>query len=142
MTKTVFLLWVFIFAFAGISAQTASITLKVKGITKAKGIMNIALFANEEDYSDDENYAFAGEIPVESIDFSIVMEDIPFGTYAIKIFYDEDSNGEFNKNWIGMPKEPFGFSNDAKGRMGPPSFEAAAFKLDSDIELEINLMEL
>ena len=40
-----------------------------------------------------------------------------------------------NKNWIGMPKEPFGFSNDAKGRMGPPDFEDASFEVKKDIEI-------
>lgn len=123
-------------------AQTASITLKIQGIDEAKGIMSIALFDNEEDYSSEENYAFAGEIPVKSKEFIYVIKDIPYGTYAIKIFYDVDSNGEMKKNWIGMPKEPFGFSNDAKAKMGPPSFENASFVVKGDTEAVVNLVEL
>ena len=126
----------------GSQAQIANITLKVQGIEEAKGIMSIALFDNEEDYSSEENYAFAGDIPVKTKDFTYVMSDIPYGTYAIKIFYDVDSNGEMKKNWIGMPKEPFGFSNDAKAKMGPPSFEKASFEVKGDMDTVVNLVEL
>ena len=126
----------------GMLAQTANITLKVQGITEAKGLMSIALFDNEEDYSSEENYAFAGEIPVESKDFEYVIKDLPYGIYAIKVFFDMDSNGEMKKNWIGMPKEPFGFSNDAKAKMGPPSFENASFVVKGNTDAVVNLVEL
>jgi len=142
MIKTVFLLWMFVFALMGMSAQKSTITLKVKGISEAKGIMNIAIFNSEEDYRSGENFVLGEKIEVNSNEFTFISPEIPVGTYAIKVFQDVDSNGEFNKNWIGMPKEPFGFSNDAKGRMGPPSFEDASFSLEGDTELVINLMEL
>ena len=49
------------------------------------------------------------------------------GRYAIRLFHDVDGNGELNANIMGIPTEPFGFSNNAPVRFGPPSFKAAAF---------------
>lgn len=51
------------------------------------------------------------------------------GSYAVAILHDENANGEMDFNLIGIPKEGFGFSNDAEVVLGPPSFEDAAFKL-------------
>ena len=104
--------------------------------------MSIAMFNNEADYKSEKNYVIAEHIPIISEEFEFVIRDIPAGTYAILVFHDVDSNKELNKNWIGMPKEPFGFSNDAKGKMGPPDYEDAAFKVKGDTEIVINLVKL
>ena len=50
------------------------------------------------------------------------------GTYAISLLHDENSNGKADRTLL-IPKEGFGFSRDAKLRMGPPSFKSAAFKV-------------
>ena len=54
------------------------------------------------------------------------------GRYVIKSFADENGNEKLDTNLVGLPTERYGFSNDAKGRMGPPSFDAAAVKVDAD----------
>jgi len=56
--------------------------------------------------------------------------DIPPGTYALAVIHDEDMNGMLDTNWLGVPTEGFGFSNDAKGTVGAPSFSAASFPYD------------
>jgi uncharacterized protein (DUF2141 family) len=122
-------------------SQGAQIRLKVLGIEEAIGDMCFALYQNEEDYKS-ENPFMGDCIPVDDITFEYLINDIPAGTYAISLFHDKDENEELNTNWIGMPKEPFGFSNDAKGRMGPPKFEDASFVVNEDITIEINLIEL
>lgn len=123
-------------------SQTANVTVKIKGIQEVKGTMNFAVYDNAENYSKSKNY-YAGEsIKIASAIFEYVFKDIPNGIYAISLFQDEDENGELNTNWIGMPKELFGFSNDAKGRMGPPSFEDASFIVKEDMEIIINLVDL
>jgi uncharacterized protein (DUF2141 family) len=48
-------------------------------------------------------------------------------TYAIAAIHDENRDGKLETDWMGVPKEGYGFSNNAKGRLGPPSFEAASF---------------
>lgn len=127
---------------AALLSQTANITLNVNGIEEVKGVMAIALFDSEENYKGKDSYFVAEEVAIHSTDFTYVFHDIKPGTYAIKVYHDIDKNGKLNTNWVGMPKEPFGFSNDAKGKMGPPKFEDAAFEVKGDTEIVINLMEL
>jgi len=68
------------------------------------------------------------------------FEDIAPGTYALAVVHDENMNGKLDTNWLGIPTEGYGFSNDAKAMLGPPSFSAASFTYDGqDMELTISL---
>ena len=68
------------------------------------------------------------------------FEDIPPGTYAIVVIHDENMNGKLETNWLGVPTEGYGFSNDAKGLFGAPSFSAASFQyIGQKLELTISL---
>jgi len=68
------------------------------------------------------------------------FEDIPPGTYALAIVHDENMNGKLDTNLLGIPKEGYGFSNDAKALLGAPSFSAASFPYDGqNLELTISL---
>jgi uncharacterized protein (DUF2141 family) len=49
------------------------------------------------------------------------------GKYALVAFHDENSNGKFDRNWFGLPKEGYTFSNNVRPVFSPPSFKAAAF---------------
>ena len=51
------------------------------------------------------------------------------GRYVVAVFHDTDGNGRLSTWPVGLPKEAYGFSRNARGRFGPPSFEAAAFDL-------------
>jgi uncharacterized protein (DUF2141 family) len=68
------------------------------------------------------------------------FEDIPPGTYALAVIHDENSNGKLDTNWLGIPTEGYGFSNDVKALLGAPSFAAASFAYDGrNLELTIRL---
>jgi uncharacterized protein (DUF2141 family) len=68
------------------------------------------------------------------------FEDLPPGTYALVAFHDENTNGELDTNWLGIPKEGYGFSNDVKAFLGAPSFSAASFQYDGGtLHLTISL---
>ena len=68
------------------------------------------------------------------------FEDIPPGTYALAVVHDENMNGKLDTNWIRIPTEGYGFSNDARGLLGAPSFSAASFLYDGqNLELTISL---
>jgi uncharacterized protein (DUF2141 family) len=62
------------------------------------------------------------------------------GTYAISVFHDENSNGKLDTNFMGIPREGVGASNNAKGHLGPPKFDAAAFRFTGRrLELKITV---
>jgi uncharacterized protein (DUF2141 family) len=59
-----------------------------------------------------------------------VFADLPPGQHAIKAYHDVNANGKLDANWMGIPNEPYGFGNDARGSFGPPSFEQSAITMD------------
>ncbi len=62
---------------------------------------------------------------------TLIIEDIPRGTYALFIHHDEDMDKELKTNFLKIPKEGIGFSNNVKLKFGPPKFENCAFQVDS-----------
>ena len=60
----------------------------------------------------------------------VVLENLKPGKYAFKYFHDENNDEKINTNFMGIPKEGYGFSNNAKGKFGPPSFEKMIFEIE------------
>ncbi|MDT4856944.1 hypothetical protein FQZ97_913500 [compost metagenome] len=69
----------------------------------------------------------------------LVFSGLPVGRYVIKSFADENGNAKLDTNILGRPTERYGFSNNARGRMGPPTFDAAAVQLDADSSITFRL---
>ncbi len=68
------------------------------------------------------------------------FEDLPSGTYAIAVIHDENMNGKLDTTWLGIPTEGYGFSRDAQGVVGMPSFAAASFPYDGrNLDLTVTL---
>jgi uncharacterized protein (DUF2141 family) len=60
-------------------------------------------------------------------DTTVIVKNVPPGIYAAQAFHDEDDNGTLDRNFLGLPKEGMGFSNNAPMHFGPPRFNAASF---------------
>ena len=123
------------------SVQAGSIRVLVSGLRSDKGQILCALYASAEGFPKKSEKALAhakGKISQKqaTCEFSTVAP----GTYAVSVFHDENSNGRLDTNFIGMPKEGVGASNNASGHMGPPKFEAAAFQFAGGVlELKITI---
>jgi uncharacterized protein (DUF2141 family) len=94
----------------------------------AGGTLNLVLCPTAASYAS-ENGCRLVQVKAEGGVVRIVLKDVAPGSYAIKAFHDVDRNGKLDTNFMGIPKEPYGFSNDAMGTFGPPSFEQASFKV-------------
>lgn len=70
---------------------------------------------------------------------TVVLKDLPDGPLALSLFQDANGNGRLDMNAMGMPVEPFGFSNDAVGQFGPPKFEQAVVRPAAGQPLQIRL---
>jgi len=68
----------------------------------------------------------------------IIIENLKPGSYSFKYFHDENKNKKLDANWIGMPKEGFGFSNNATGTFGPPSLKKTLFIIKGNQKLTCN----
>lgn len=126
------------------TGPAGKIVVQIKNLRNDKGLVRVNLFATAKGFPNDYKVAFktvSGKIVNQTAD--ITLSGIPHGTYAIGIMHDEDSNGKMKANWLGMPQEGVGASNDAKGSFGPPKFEDATFQLDADsLTLTIALIYL
>lgn len=123
----------------GTSSLNAQLTLEITDIKDVKGNMFIAIYDSEATFMNADEAAERDKIVVNSKTFSTTFVDLPAGTYAIAIFHDENNNNELDTGWFGIPKEGYGFSNDATGKMGPPSFMAASFELGEQEEKSISI---
>ena len=70
----------------------------------------------------------------------VVVENLPLGTYAVSMYHDKNSNGKCDRNFLGIPKEPYGFSNNFKPKFSAPTFNDCKFILSSDQDMEISLV--
>lgn len=120
-----------------LSQNLMEVKVDVMGIESSKGKLIIAVFSSEERFLvKPESYVYV-KSPKQGKDTASLM--LPAGKYAFSIFHDENDNEELDKTWIGLPKEKYGFSNDASGWMGPPAFDACIVDVESNKRIEIHL---
>jgi uncharacterized protein (DUF2141 family) len=108
--------------------KTGELVIEVSNLNGDAGSLTLALLTNAESFEDGSEPFRHDSVPVKDGKATVVFRDLPFGAYAAKVFQDENSNGELDTNFVGFPTEAFGFSNDAMGRFGPPTFEEAKFE--------------
>ncbi len=121
-------------------AQTGTITVEVSGIKDAEGLISMGLFTSEEGFPDELEKTYKGVNAKASGGKAVsAFQDVPAGTYAIAVFHDTNSNGKLDKNFLGIPKEGYGFSNNASGSFGPPDFKDASFEFDGAKTVKITI---
>ena len=127
------------------SASADTLTVTINNIKKA-GEIHVAVYDNAEALEADRGEK-GGAAPgitegtIEMVEPGSVTYicELPPGTYAIGIFHDVNLNNKMDNNFFGVPKEQYGFSNNASAFLGPPAFEAAAFELNGVVTQSIDL---
>lgn len=127
----------------GAAAPGVDVSVSVTALRSQKGQVLACLTTNPEAFPNCEKDPAARKLTVAvtgpvTLDFGRVPE----GRYAISLIHDENGNGKLDTALM-MPREGFGFSRDAPVRMGPPSFEKAAFDVGgADVRLAIRMRYL
>ena len=120
--------------------QTARVVVVVLGLPSAQGQVMLQLARSEQDYESDGPPFRLARAPIEGDRAEWIFEDLPFGEYAVRAFHDANANEKLDTNFLGVPKESYGFSNDARGRFGPAKWKDARFAVDTaDVRQEITL---
>ena len=86
-------------------------------------------------FDEDEKSIRKIKQPIENKECAIQFTDLEAGNYGFKYFHDENDNQNLDTNWVEIPKEGFGFSNNAKATFGPPSFIKWIFELSGNKEI-------
>ena len=103
------------------------------------GVIMAALFDSEAAYDGGGAPVRAAMINVAGGDRVARFEGLPPGDYALRAFHDVNGDGQMNANPFGMPTEPFAFSNNAVGNMGPASWDRARFAVSGETRQTITL---
>jgi uncharacterized protein (DUF2141 family) len=105
------------------------LTVSVSELENDKGRVAVALFASADDFPDQKR-ALSGQLTrIQKGRASVTFPALLPGRYAVAVLHDENENSKMDFNFLGMPLEGYGFSNDASAPFGPPSFDDAAFRL-------------
>jgi len=110
-------------------ATAADLTIRVENVLPSGGILRLGLY-DAARYPDDDSKPIASAdvsaVPGETV---ITLHGISPGTYALQTFQDVNGNDKMDTSWIGLPQEPFGFSQDAKPFLSKPAFGQVKFIL-------------
>lgn len=129
---------VFLFGTFILGAQN-SIEVEIVNFSSNTGVAMVGLYNSADTFMEKD---YKGEIAkINNRRVSVTFTDIPDGTYAISVFHDENEDGELNTNFLGIPKEDYGASNDAPARFGPPKWRDAKFEVrgGQTVKQKINL---
>jgi uncharacterized protein (DUF2141 family) len=139
--RKIYFLLILLFSFSTISFSSdgakkqGKLVVQFTGMTSNKGNVIIALCNSGTNYENHKSPFIGKTIPIDNNNAVIVFEDLPEGEYAIKAFHDEDANDDLNTNLLGIPVEDYGFSNNARGMFGPPSWEDAKFRFNDETKV-------
>jgi len=119
-------IFVFLLTLKGGSQLTINVSVQKEG----QGLVQLLLFKGGEGFPDQSEKAIlSGSAPIENGKAVFKFGDLEDGTYAVSAFHDANGDSKMRKNLFGIPKDAFGFSNNARGQFSSPSFESASFKL-------------
>jgi uncharacterized protein (DUF2141 family) len=119
---------------------TGTISVTILHLHSDKGKVCVRLYNSEEGYPKDSSKAFRRmACTIAGDTCTLVFENIPAGVYAIACYHDENDNNELDTNFLGIPKEGVGASNNARGSFGPPKFKDAKFIVNGNAQQTITI---
>lgn len=108
--------------------QNGILTVKVKDVLQTQGSVRMAVYNNEKSFlSESQSFRSAVLSLKPGINTQLSCDQLPFGFYAVAVYHDLNNNGKMDKNALGIPTEPYAFSNNINVKWRAPKFREAAF---------------
>lgn len=124
----------------GLIAQNAAVKITVTNIPKVKGQLLVAFYDSEAGFLKDDKVVYSKIVPVTGKTMDVYFKDLKQGTYAVAIIHDANNNNELDVNFLGIPAEYIGTSNNKRNYFGPPSFIESKYLFNTPlIQLTINM---
>lgn len=139
------LIWFFSFLLTSLvsflpthSSRIASIEITVElNSGKSQGMVHLAIYDSKSSFL--KSPCYSTTFVSKSNRFSVPTDELPDGEFAVAAFLDTNGNGKLDSNIFGVPSEPYGFSNNVRGVLGPPHWKDARITLSSSQELNLVL---
>jgi len=121
-------------------ARAADMELEVQGVSEDQGQLLVSVFAEAKDWLRKPVLVFKA-LAAERKDGKVLIQlrNLPEGNLALNVTNDVNGNGRLDMNAMGMPTEPYGFSNNAAGMFGPPAFDKAQFTVKPGTRIVVQL---
>jgi uncharacterized protein (DUF2141 family) len=124
------------------SKAQSNLIVTIQNLKNLNGDLLIGLYDNASNFP--RKVATGKVIKVTEKEMKVTFPDIKPGNYAVSVLHDENQNKDLDQGRLGIPKEGYGFSNNAMGVIGPPSFKKARFHVpdgDSSITIKMKYMK-
>jgi uncharacterized protein (DUF2141 family) len=109
-----------------VRADGPRVAVEIEALRSSRGVVRGALFRSRHGWAEHGREIATCRAPIDRGRATCSLDVAP-GEYAFAFMHDEDDDGQLDRDWIGIPQEGFGFSNDAAPALGPPSFDSARF---------------
>lgn len=119
-------------------ANAAEIHLEINNIEPLEGHVLVALYNSASAFNGDGGPVASMRVPAKADTLKQTFSDLEDGVYAIKMYHDENDNGELDSNFLGIPSEGYGFSNNPNV-FGPASFEDAQFEVTQTTSVSVKM---
>lgn len=119
--------------------DTSGLTIRVVGLESERGRVAIALFASELNYEREADPFREAFVEISNRRCEWEVGPIPAGEYAVLLYHDLNGNQKLDKNFFGIPREPYGISNNPKPRFGTPEYTRARFEVAGPTVIEVKL---
>lgn len=119
-------------------AEPPTITAHVTNVRGSKGSVICPQFSSGDGFPA-KNFTATANAPIVDAAATCRFPGVAAGTYAVAVFHDENGNGKLDRNFIGIPKEGVGSSNNRRHAMGPPRWDESKLAVSGSITVEITL---
>ena len=125
----------------GTSAFAVEVKVSVSQLTSDQGALVVQVYDSKDTWlSDDTVLSKRHVLSAGDTEKAVVIPiELEPGRYALSVYHDENNNEKLDANFIGIPKEPVGLSNDHTPKFGPPKYRKAEIEIGEDSVVEIRL---
>lgn len=133
-----FLLSLMLFTSMVNEKTTVTLNVEIINVKVAKGKLMVAIYRPDEKFGAGTP-AIARIVEVRTTGGQTTSFDMEPGEYALAAYHDVNGNEQLDKNFVGIPKEPYGFSKNFRPKFSAPSFKDCAFKVTSESVQKISV---
>ena len=126
--RTSFVAAMAFYATPAFSESPSNVLIEVSGFKNTRGTLNCRLFTKAADFPDGEGIVTL-RVPITGSNTSCSFSNVEPGTYAIAVVHDENGNGKLDKNFVGVPSEGYGVSNNKTYALSAPKWDESTFTL-------------